>query len=329
MLSDMRALIIGSGSIGQRHMRNLAALVPGVEFVLLRHDSGALSGALGFDESVVPDLAAALTLKPTLAILATPSARHIDVLPLLIEAGIPTYVEKPVVTEAADAVAVRKALAAAPGPPHTAGFNLRYLGSLAMAKSIVASGRIGTVARASFAAGQWLPDWRKGQDYRQNYSSSKRLGGGVIFDLSHELDAARLLLGEIEMRSCEIGHVDSLEISSESVACMMGRAQSGTIVTVNLDYVARSPIRRYELVGDLGTLIWDLPAGHLSLHTQAGRETITSAAEDFEVPGTYLTAMRGFVDAVAGSAQPHLQTLEDGLRSTELAIRASELGERA
>jgi hypothetical protein len=38
--------------------------------------------------------------------------------------------------------------------------------------------------------------------------------------------------------------------------------------------------------------------------------------------------MRSFVDAVAGSAQPQLQTLEDGLRSTELAIRATELGER-
>jgi predicted dehydrogenase len=328
MLNDMRALIIGSGSIGQRHMRNLVSIVPRAKFVLLRHGGGAVSGALGFDEIVVPDLAAAVALKPTLAILATPSARHIDVLPLLIEAGIPTYVEKPVVTEAADAIAVRKALDAAPGLPHTAGFNLRHLGSLAMAKSIVASGKIGTIARASFTAGQWLPDWRKGQDYRQNYSSSKLLGGGVIFDLSHELDAARLLLGEIEMRSCEIGHVESLEISSDSVACMMGRSPSGTIITVNLDYVARSPIRRYEIVGDLGTLTWDLPAGHLSLHTQAGRETITSTASDFDVAETYLTAMRSFVDAVAGSAQPRLQTLEDGLRSTELAIRATELGER-
>lgn len=324
----MRALIIGSGSIGQRHMRNLAAIVPGVEFVLLRHDSGALSGALGFDEIVVPDLAAALASKPTLAILATPSARHIDILPRLIDAKVPTYVEKPVVTAAADAVAVREALTAAPGLPHTAGFNLRYLASLAMAKSIVASGRIGTIARANFAAGQWLPDWRKGQDHRRNYSSSKLLGGGVIFDLSHELDAARLLLGEAEIRSCELGRVESLEISSDSVACMMGRTRSGTVITVSLDYVARSPIRRYELVGDLGTLIWDLPAGHLSLHTQAGRETITSAAGDFDVPETYLTAMKSFVDAVAGSAQPQLQTLEDGLRSTELAICASELGER-
>lgn len=324
----MRALIIGSGSIGQRHIRNLAAIVPGAEFVVLRHGKGARAGPLGFGEIVVSDLASALEFKPTLAILATPSARHIDVLPSLIGAKIPTYVEKPIVTEAAHAVIVREALLATPGIPHAAGFNLRYLGSLAMAKSIVASGRIGTVARANFAAGQWLPDWREGQDYRQNYSSSKLLGGGVIFDLSHELDAARLLIGEIDMRSCELGSIESLEISSESVACMMGRSRSGTIVTVNVDYVARSPIRRYELVGDLGTLIWDLPAGCLSLHTRAGNDTITSDARDFDVPATYLNAMRTFLAAVDGSTQPQLQMLEDGLRSTELAIRARELGIR-
>lgn len=323
----MRALIVGTGAIGQRHMRNLMALFPGIELVLLRRRTDLPPPLPGLQARTVSAIADALDLGLDFAIIATPSALHIDVLPALIAAGVPSYVEKPVVTERADLEIVQATLAMNPGVPHVAGFNLRLLPSLALARRTIASALIGTIVRASFSAGQWLPDWRTGQDHRQGYSGAKVLGGGVIFDLCHEFDSARSLLGELELLSCATMMVPSLEIQSEGAACALAKSATGTLVTFSLDYVARQPIRRYELVGDKGTLIWDLAAKRLELHHTNGMELLADQPDQFLVGATYVEAMRGFVASALEGASPVLPALHDGLQSTLLAISANQLGQ--
>lgn len=316
----MRALIIGYGSIGQRHARNLGVLEPAAEILILRRSPGTVDGA-----TVVATIAEALAAEPTVAIVASPSAAHIDVLLDLLAAGIPTYVEKPVVTKSSHVEAVRAALAGRPGVPHATGFNLRLLPSLLRARDLVREGRLGTVVRGSFAAGQWLPDWRKTADFRRSYSTRKDEGGGVIFDLSHELDAARFLLDDIDIKACATTRLDRLGIDAESAATILGRAHSGSLVSVNVDYVARRPLRRYELVGDEATLIWDLPLRQLQLQGPDGTEIVTERPDDFDVAATYISALKGFLAAASGAEPAVLQSLEDGLRSTELAITANQM----
>ncbi|MFN4210980.1 MAG: Gfo/Idh/MocA family protein [Devosia sp.] len=316
----LRALIIGTGSIGQRHMRNLRAIDPAIELVLLRRNAAPLEGWP--DARVEADLAAALALRPDLAILATPSALHFDVLPALLAQSIPTYVEKPIVTTAEQVAAIRRALKQFPGAAHVAGFNLRLLPSLEDARQAIQQGDLGQIVRASFSAGQWLPDWRKGQDHRQGYSARSSDGGGVLFDLSHEFDAARFLLGEMSLLHTATARVGALEIDSEGVAIATARTATGALVSVNLDYVARYPIRRYELVGTEGTLTWDLPAKSLFRRGPDGRADLSEDPRDFDVAATYQTAMQAFLAGARTGLASGLQDLEDGLRSTELSIIA-------
>lgn len=316
----MRALIIGTGSIGQRHMRNLRAIDPAVEFVLLRRYADPLN--VWPDARVEVDLPAAIGLAPDLAILATPSALHFDVLLALISRRIPTYVEKPIVTSAEQVRAIRRALEQFPGVPHVAGFNLRLLPSLEDARRLVMQESIGKVVRASFSAGQWLPDWRKGQDHRHGYSARSSDGGGVLFDLSHEFDAARFLLGDMTLLHEATARVGALEIDSEGVAIATARTAAGALVSVNLDYVARYPIRRYELVGTGGTLTWDLPARSLSRSGPDGHAAQSEDNQGFDVAATYQTAMQAFLAGTRTGLSCGLQDLEDGLRSTELSILA-------
>lgn len=317
---SLRALIIGAGSIGQRHMRNLRVLEPKTQFVIVRRTGAPLQA---WPEAILaPDIENALALKPDIAIVASPSADHFEVLPTLLAANLPTYVEKPIVTNADHVVAIREALERSPLNLHVAGFNLRYLPSLLAARNAVANGDLGQIVRASFTAGQWLPDWRKGQDHRQSYSARSADGGGVMFDLSHEFDAARFLLGEVELLSVATARVEALQIHSESVAVVTGQAVGGVLFTVGLDYVARKPIRRYELVGTAGTLTWDLPAKSLTISTDAKITDSTPNPSFFDIAATYETAMQAFLASVASGATTGLQSLSDGLRSTELSIQA-------
>ena len=81
------------------------------------------------------------------------------------------------------------------GLPALVGFQLRYHPGFLRAKAWLGEGRIGRALGLSARVGQYLPDWRPDQDYRESYSAKPGLGGGVIFDLTHELDLASAFIG--------------------------------------------------------------------------------------------------------------------------------------
>jgi len=321
----MRVLIAGTGSIGQRHIRNLRDLRPDCGLVLLRADGreDALSAELC--APVVRSLEQAMRYAPAALILATPSALHADLLLPAIAAGLPMYVEKPVVSRMDEVAAVRRAVSEhSYTAPTLVGCNLRFLPSLLRLRELVTGGCIGRVVRAGFEAGQWLPDWRPSQDHRLSYSADPARGGGVVLDLVHEIDAARWLLGEMSSVQSMTEKVATLEIASEAVATALMRSErSDTLVTLALDYVARRPLRRYQLVGEQGTLTWDLPARTLHLDTPAGHEAIDCGEHGFDVAATYRVAMAEFLAAVE-SGEATSQPLAEGLKSSELALRIKE-----
>jgi hypothetical protein len=309
----VRALVVGYGSIARRHIESLRAVAEGVEIFVYRPSGPPADVRLRFVES----LEQALEAKPAMAVVASPTATHTESLLPLLKAGIPCYVEKPPV---ASRVELEQLRALKSLPITLTGCNLRFLASLKRLREAARSGAIGTPVRATLQAGQWLPDWRPGTDYRTCYSADARRGGGVILDLIHEIDAARWLFGEFDEVHAVSGKLSRLEIQAEDSAVVaLGRKQ-GPLVAVGLDYVAKPPIRRYEIFGDEGTLTWDLVHGEL----RKGAEVLDAEPANFDVRATYRAAMREFVSAVY-AGRPTTQDLLDGLRSAELALRAKEV----
>lgn len=324
----MRVLIAGTGSIGRRHIGNLQKLIPGCKFSLLRQGGVEDSFSLNLGARVFGSIEDALSIDVDLAVVATPSALHIDLLPGLITERIPAYVEKPIVTAPSHSEEVRAVLGNK--REGLSGFNFRYLPSLQRARDMIRNGMIGNVVRASLVAGQWLPDWRPSANYRESYSASTVLGGGVHFDLVHELDVARWFFGDFEVVKAVCGKLSDLEVESPDTAViLLAKRGGGPLVSISLDYVSRQRVRRYEFVGDRGTLIWDLPAGLLELRTSAGAEVIALGENAFDTGQTYAYAMSALLEAVAGKRTfDELQGLEDGLRSSELAMKVGGMDTR-
>ncbi len=335
MTRALHSLIIGTGAIGQRHMRHLRELDPDGRFTFLRRDRSPREIDTIYHPVIATNLDEALAGKPDLAIVASPSAHHIDVLPRLIAANIPLYVEKPIVINAADVLTVRAALAQSdPAVPRLAGFNFRYLPSLQTLATLISSGSLGRPVRAHLSAGQWLPDWRPQSDYRATYSARRALGGGVLFDLIHELDLCRWWFGTPTNCHAMTAQFSRLEMDVEDSCTVLMRFADGPLVSVGLDYVARQRLRRYEVVGDEGTAIWDLGTHRLHVERPGGIvEVITTKAADFDVAATYPTALADLIHAIRRfqidmSWPTDLQSRQDlasGLDSSTLAISLKEI----
>lgn len=322
------ALVIGLGSIGRRHLRNLATRFPQATLSVLRHRAQPDPEAERLGATLYADPNKALSAQYDLIVLATPSANHIDLLPRLIATGCNLLVEKPIVASLADCDRILKALSASPSAVRAAGFNFRYLPSLQKAQALIASGALGQLTRASLTAGLWLPDWRPDQDYTAGYSADATRGGGVELDLVHEIDVARWFFGDLDLDYACGRHLSTLKINANDTSLMVLRPPTkGPLVQIALDYVARQRVRHYEVIGDMSGLQWNL-AGTLSHLTPDGTAALATRPSDFDVSQTYLDMLDHVAKAIENPQNPQPQTLVDGIASTRLALQARDQGSR-
>jgi hypothetical protein len=310
----MKALIVGTGGIGARHAWNLKELRPEVELIGVRTEHSQTTRAL--DMRLVPDLAAGIAKRPTVAVVALPPVWHAEKARALIEAGIPIYLEKPPalrVAELADAAAA----ADAQGTTTVVGCILRRMPGFKGLREVVQTGRIGRVRSAELSVGQWLPDWRPARDWRAAYSARRDLGGGAVLDLIHEIDLARFLFGEFETVEARAENTGVLGIDVEDRADIWLR-RDGMAVSVHLDLLDRPGHRKGSVVGSEGTIRYDAVAGRL---VADGTLEIETKPDPFSAAAAHRDAMAHFLDCVDRRVATD-QPISDALKSLALAERA-------
>jgi predicted dehydrogenase len=137
------------------------------------------------------------------------------------------------------------------------GYNLRFHPVVLRALSIKKDKYLYS---ACFYVGQYLPDWRPQNDYRLCYSADTIKGGGVLRDLSHELDLACLFAGNWQKLTASRGQFSSLEISSDDVCTIVSFHDRCPHVFIHLNYLDRIKRRNFTLNFSDGTLHGDLVA---------------------------------------------------------------------
>ncbi len=324
-LTELNIAVAGTGAIGKRHISEIEKLVGRVNWTFVRENTAHNQLSLDKEALLVSSVRQALIKRPHFLVISNPSFLHTETIQQALQASIPFYVEKPVAINHEQLSAISGAMKAShPLPCTQVGCNLRFLPSIRRFKEVIDEGLIGHIARASFEVGQWLPDWRPATNYKDSYSANPDQGGGVLLDLIHEIDIARWIFGSIKPISCTKSYVPSLEIHSEAVASATLVSQKNAIISINLDYVARTPIRRYQAVGDKGTLTWDLSLKALTLKTATNKYVLSSGTNHFDISSTYGTAWTSFLDSLFNDL-PCVQPLTEGLETSALAIQLKEM----
>jgi predicted dehydrogenase len=95
------------------------------------------------------------------------------------------------------------------------------------------------IISCSVYVGKYLPFWRPKTDYKKSYSAKKNLGGGVLRDLSHELDYLNLLLGGFRRVTAIGGHFSNLNIETDDVFSLLAETKKCPVVNLEMNYVDR------------------------------------------------------------------------------------------
>ena len=319
----MRILVIGCGSIGKRHIRNLKALKVGD---IIAHDlkeERCREVEQEYGVKTYHDLEEALAQKPEAALVCTPTGRHIPPALAAARHGCHLFIEKPL-SHSLDGVDELMKVVAQKGLVALIGCNMRFHLGIARIKELVASASIGRVLCARVQVGQYLPDWHPWEDYRQGYSASSSLGGGIILDGVHEIDYITWFLGEASQVICLSGKLSSLEIDTEDTAEILLRLKSGDIVEVHLDYVQRAYGRSCQLIGEEGTILWDINDKQVRLYSAGEKQwQVFPEAPAYDSNQMYLEEMKHFLRCLEGKDRP-MQDIKAGKRVLEIALAAKE-----
>ena len=229
--SKKNVLIIGYGSIGQRHSEILLDMGVNVSIFSRRN----IDHKLSFDNLKN-------AIKKTeydYVIIANRTSEHFSTLEELKELnynGV-VLIEKPMFEtfKKFNSCSFKKIIVA---------YNMRFIPVIQELKKSLKMQKILSV---NVYAGQYLPDWRPNTDYRKSYSASKIKGGGVLLDLSHEVDYLNWILEGCNEVIAVGGKYSNLEIDSYDIFQISLKTSRCDLVQLELNYLDRV-LRRYIIV---------------------------------------------------------------------------------
>jgi predicted dehydrogenase len=331
-------LFIGLGGIGQRHLRNLCAIMgerAEIHAYRVRKQNFTLTDQLEVEANtnlqdkfrirLHGDLDEALAVRPTAVFVCNPSSLHVPVAIKAAAAGCHLFIEKPLAHNL-DGVDELIATVREKRLVGLVGYQLRFHPCLKYLHAILAEGMIGRPLAARVEVGEYLPGWHRYEDYRQMYASRADLGGGVILSQIHEFDYLCWFFGLPKRVFTIGGHYSSLEIDVEDVAqSSMEFALPGgpMAVQVHQDYVQRPPSRGCTIIGDSGKVVMDLRSLGVTRYDAEGNVADKKEFQDLQRNQLFLDEMNHFLGCLQGEAKP-VVPIEQGAQSLRLALAARE-----
>ncbi len=163
-------------------------------------------------------------------------------------------------------------------------YNLRFHPIIIKLKEMIKEQKVYYI---NVVCGQYLPSWRPGQDYRKSYSADISKGGGVLRDLSHELDYISWLFGDFVKLDYINTKISELEINSDDIFTGIGLTNENCIINITLDYISKTPIRQLIIHCEGQTIFADMIRNEITI-SKSHSEQVTFTIEKNDRDYTYM-----------------------------------------
>ena len=315
----MKALVVGLGSIGTRHLNNLSAL--GVsQLSALRTRNHSVRGDIPASVSFFFDYDEILENPPDIVVIANPTSMHSSYAEKAIKAGCHVYLEKPVSDNLDDADRLLELMKNKDNAVQV-GCQLRCHPQLLKIKDWVHSGKLGAVHSVVADVGEYLPDWHPWENYSESYAARRDLGGGAILTMIHEIDYLHWIFGPLSVQHALGGKRTSLEINVEDTVLLTLKSEDEIPIHLRMDYWRRPPERTLSIVGDKAQIFWDYHTKELRIFSKGQLIVEDKLPNDWDRNILFLEMMRDFYEAIKEKREV-CSSLSDGVKILKLALSA-------
>ena len=322
MSDKYHVLIVGAGSIGERHLRCFLATGRAVCAVVEINAALREKIAQQYEVESFASLEAALEAKEThpgaAAVVATPANLHVEQATQLAAAGRHVLLEKPL-SIGTDGIGQLDEIARQKGTKLAVAYVYRTFPALAEMRQAIHNGQFGRPVQVVAVNGQNFPTYRPA--YRQTYYVNHATGGGAIQDaLTHVLNAGEWLVGPIDRLVADAAHRVLPGSEVEDTAHVLAR-HGEVLASYSLNQHQAPNESSITVICDRGTARWEghrqrwrwMTAPDEPWHDQPQVEQSRDAG--------FIAQANHFLDAIAGK-QPPLCSLAEGLQTLRVNLAA-------
>jgi predicted dehydrogenase len=297
-----QVLVVGVGSIGERHLRCFAAT--GRASVTLCELNPDLRRTVAERYSVAEvfgDLDAALAAKPEVVVVCTPAHLHTPMALAAVRAGAHVLIEKPLSTtpdgidELQREVEQRRAVAGV-------AYVYRAHPALGAMRDAIRNGRFGEPVQLVATCGQHFPLYRPA--YRTIYYKDRATGGGAVQDaLTHVVNAAEWLVGPVTRLAADTDHKVLDGVTVEDTVHVLTR-HGAVMGCFSLNQYQAPNETAITVIGTRGTARFEYHESRWRWMTEPGGAWTDEAIPPLERDTLFVRQAGAFLDAVEGAGGP-------------------------
>ena len=322
MTAARRVLIIGVGSIGERHLRCFQS-TERVRLSLCEIDHELrerISARYGISQSYA-ELEAALADPHDAAVIATPADLHVSMAAQLAQAGVHLLIEKPLSTSLIGIESLAHEIGRR-GLKVAVAYVFRHHPALRAMRDAIREGRFGRPVQLVAMCGQHFPTYRPA--YRETYYRDRSTGGGAVQDvLTHTMNAAQWLVGPIDRLTADAAHQVLEGVEVEDTVHVLAR-HGDLLASYSLNQHQAPNESTITVVCEQGTCRFQLPNRSWSWMTQPDTPWQEERFDGLQRDDWFIAQASAFLDMIDGTAEPAC-SLDEAVQSlrVNLSVLAS------
>ena len=283
-----KILIVGYGSAGKRYHKIIKKNFSSIELKIFSLNKINKGNIFLKKNSEIK------SFNPDLTIICNPATKRIKIIKFLIDLKSHILIEKPLASNLNEAKKILS-YTKKTGLIIKVGYNLRFLNSLKTLNHFVKSKKLGKIYFVDIFAGQNLLQWRNNSNYKHTVSAKKKLGGGVLLELSHEIDYASWIFGKFNKIFCTAVKASSLKINVEDVAKILLFTRKKYSINISIDFCRKDQIRKCYIAAENGSLIWDGLKNKLVFFNLLKRKWVNIFFKKNNINNTYFLQLKEMI----------------------------------
>ena len=324
-------LVVGTGSIGRRHLRNYKELGCEVSAVDPRGDRLNEAAEIGLKNWYfqLDDPSQDCFKGVDGIVIATPPSLHFGQCIEVLKHNIPIFLEKPgtktltesqIITQNSNFSSDRLLL----------GYCYRWWPSIQKLGQYIQDGKVGKIYSADFRMSAHMDDWHPYEKYDEWFLARGDLGGGCLMDENHFLDLMILWWGMPKSITATLRTIGPHDIDVEDNVDIIFEYEDGKVITMHLDMLARPHEKKIIIRGSEGTLKWDTSTdyelNYICFDNRPESRYLDTDEFQFDRNDMFMHEARQFLNIIDGKTKPSC-TLEDGIAVLKLIEAAKQSSE--